>query len=129
MTAPYSWTSNTSIRNYPTICFGIVDTASSAVEQLRAESGKLTQAFDPDTEYAEIVLNNRSVLEMLYLASGYVEVPETDVDRQYVSAASTRSETDWLDRTMASSRMSTGVSVESNVAAPVSSDPLLFWSR
>ena len=34
--------------------FGIVDTVNSGVEQLRSESGKVTQAFDPDTRYAEI---------------------------------------------------------------------------
>ena len=76
--------------------FGIVDTGNSSVEQLRAESGKLTQAFDPDTEYAEIVLNNRSVMEILYFASRFVEVPETDLMQKRVSADSQRPDTDWF---------------------------------
>ena len=76
--------------------FGIVDTASSSVEQLRAESGRLTQAFDPDTEYAEIVLNNRSVMEILFFASRYIEVPETDLTLKRVSADSQRPDADWF---------------------------------
>ena len=76
--------------------FGIVDTASSSVEQLRAESGRLTQAFDPDTEYAEIVLNNRSVMEILYFASRYVEVPDADLRQRRVSADSQRPDADWF---------------------------------
>jgi len=76
--------------------FGIVDTGNSSVEQLRAESGRLTQAFDPDTEYAEIVLNNRSVMEILYFASRYVDVPEADLTQKRVSADSQRPDTDWF---------------------------------
>jgi len=77
--------------------FGIVDTANSGVEQLRSESGKLTQAFDPETQYAEIVLNNRSVMEVLYFASGYVQVPEADVAHKHVNADNKRPDADWLD--------------------------------
>ena len=77
--------------------FGIVDTASSGVEQLRSESGKLTQAFDPEVQYAEIVLKNHSVMEILYFASGYVQVPEADLAQKYVSANRERPYTDWLD--------------------------------
>lgn len=59
--------------------FGIVDTASSGVEQLRSESGKLSQVFDDNAEMAEIVLNNRSMMEVLYFASAYVQVPEAQI--------------------------------------------------
>jgi hypothetical protein len=75
--------------------FGIVDTGNSSVEQLRAESGKLTQAFD-DTDYAEIVLNNRSVMEILYFASRYVDVPETDLAQRQVNTDSELPDTDWF---------------------------------
>lgn len=77
--------------------FGIVDTANSGVEQLRSESGKLTQVFDPDANLAEIVLNNRSVMEVLFLASLYVQLPETDVAQGNVSTDRESPETDWLE--------------------------------
>lgn len=76
--------------------FGIVDTANSGVEQLRSESGRVTQAFDPETEYAEITLNNRSVMEILYFASRYVDVPVTDLDRKLVSADTSRPDKEWF---------------------------------
>lgn len=59
--------------------FGIVDTGGSGVEQLRSESGKLSQVFDPNARLAEIVLNNRSMMEVLYFASTTVKVPESDL--------------------------------------------------
>ncbi len=77
--------------------FGIVDTANSGVEQLRSESGKLSQVFEPKADLAEIVLNNRSVMEVLYFASEYVQVPDADLARGNVSADRQRPETDWLD--------------------------------
>jgi len=64
--------------------FGIVDTASSGVEQLRSESGKLSQVFEPDTNLAEIVLNNRSMMEVLFFASAFVQVPEAEVSGKAV---------------------------------------------
>jgi hypothetical protein len=76
--------------------FGIVDTGNSSAEQLRAESGKLTQAFDPSTDFAEIVLNNRSVMEILYFASRYVDVPATDMAQKLVSTDSQRPDTEWF---------------------------------
>lgn len=76
--------------------FGIVDTANSSVEQLRSESGKVTQAFDPEAEYAEITLNNRSVMEMLYFASRYVQAPAADLERRLLNPDSSRPEAEWF---------------------------------
>jgi len=64
--------------------FGIVDTVNSGVEQLRSESGKLSQVFESDTNLAEIVVNNRSMMEVLYFASAYVQVPEAELSRGLV---------------------------------------------
>jgi len=77
--------------------FGIVDTANSGVEQLRSESGKLSQVFDPETDLAEIVLNNRSVMEVLSLASLYVQVPEADLSQENVSSNRERPLADWVE--------------------------------
>jgi len=75
--------------------FGIVDTASSGVEQLRSESGRLSQSFDEDVEYAEIVVNNRSMLEVLYFASAYVQVPEAHLSNGAVRGGAPL-DPDWL---------------------------------
>jgi len=64
--------------------FGMVDTASSGVEQLRSESGKISQVFESDTNLAEIVLNNRSMMEVLFFASAFVQVPEAEISSQTV---------------------------------------------
>lgn len=56
--------------------FGIVDTGNSGIEQLRSESGMLSQTLDTGTPMAEIVLNNRSMMEVLSFASVFVQVPE-----------------------------------------------------
>jgi len=64
--------------------FGIVDTATSGIEQLRSESGMLSQVFEPDGNLTEIVVNNRSMMEVLFFASAFVQVPEADVSRQVV---------------------------------------------
>lgn len=61
--------------------FGLVDTGNSGVEALRSESGKVSQVFDPDTDLAEILLNNRSMMEVLYFASAYVQIPEDHLSR------------------------------------------------
>jgi hypothetical protein len=55
---------------------GIVDSANSGVEQMRSESGKLSQMFEVDTNLYEIIVNNRTMMEVLYSASAFVEVPE-----------------------------------------------------
>lgn len=63
--------------------FGIVDTASSGVEQLRSESGQLSQVFE-EKPMDEIVVNNRSMMEVLFFASAFVEVPEAEISRKAV---------------------------------------------
>jgi len=42
--------------------FGIVDTAASGVEQLRSESGKVSQVMEDETKLAEIVVNRRAMM-------------------------------------------------------------------
>lgn len=76
--------------------FGIVDTASSGVEQLLSESGKASQVFDPEKDFAEIVVNNRSMMEILQLAACFVQVPEEDLAHRYVSAIDKKPDTTWL---------------------------------
>ena len=65
--------------------FGIVDTGSSGTEQLLSESGRLSQVYDPERPMAEIVLNNRSVMEVLLFVSASVQVPPEHVARGYVA--------------------------------------------
>lgn len=55
--------------------FGIVDTGNSGIEQLRSESGMLSQTLESGTAMPEIVLNNRSMMEVLSFASAFVQVP------------------------------------------------------
>jgi hypothetical protein len=40
--------------------------------------------FDPDVRLRHIMLNNRSVMEILRFAAANVEVPEADIDRGIV---------------------------------------------
>jgi len=76
--------------------FGIVDTGGSGIEQLRSESGKLSQVFDPETRLAEIVLNNRSMMEVLYFASTSVEVPDSDLGQGVARHATQRVDSDLM---------------------------------
>lgn len=75
--------------------FGIVDTGNSGIEQLRSESGKLSQVFETDTDLSEIVLNNRSMMEVLYFASAYVQVPQ-DVVSRGIARAGDPVDLDWF---------------------------------
>jgi len=77
--------------------FGIVDTANSGTEQLRSESGKLSQVFEPGKALAEIVLNNRSMMEVLYFASTAVEVPAADLAGARVAESKDRLDRSWLE--------------------------------
>jgi len=75
--------------------FGIVDTVASGKEQLLAESSKLSQIYDPDAKLSEIVLNNRSMIEVLRIASTSVQVPEDHIARGYARPRSAVAD-DWL---------------------------------
>lgn len=75
--------------------FGIVDSADSAVDMLRSESGKPSQAFDPDAQFAELVLDNRSMMEVLYFASTYVQIPDDEVSHVHANSG-TPPHADWL---------------------------------
>ena len=75
--------------------FGIVDTGNSGVEQLRAESGKLSQVMEEGPQMAEIVLNNRSMMEVLLFASMLVEVPEEQISG-HVVRSDRAIDVDWL---------------------------------
>lgn len=75
--------------------FGIVDTITSGKEQMLSESGRLSQAFEQDAQLAEIVVNNRSIMEVLYFASTYVEVPREHAERGYVDERG-HVASDWL---------------------------------
>jgi len=59
--------------------FGIVDTGNSGVEQLRSESGSPSQVMEDETELAEIVVNNRSMMEVLLFTSAFVQVPDEQI--------------------------------------------------
>jgi len=76
--------------------FGIVDTGNSGVEQLRSESGRVSQVFDPDAHLAEIVVNNRSMMEVLYFASTSVEVPPEQLAQGEVRMNPQQIDSDWL---------------------------------
>ena len=76
--------------------FAIVDTANSGTEQMRSESGKISQVFDPDACLTEIIVNNRSMIEVLYFASTAVELPRSDVALARKRDRSDRVESDWL---------------------------------
>lgn len=56
--------------------FGIIDTGNSGAEQLRSESGKPSQVMQEGAKMTEIVLNNRSMMELLLFVSEMVDVPE-----------------------------------------------------
>jgi len=58
--------------------FSIIDTGASGPEQLQAALKQLTPVRGDGT-MDEIVLNNRSVMEVLRLASAYVDVPAGDL--------------------------------------------------
>lgn len=59
--------------------FAIIDTGNSGVEQLLAESQQPSRVQGSDAPLREIVVNNRSVMEVLRFASAYVQVPAGDL--------------------------------------------------
>ncbi|WP_092857053.1 hypothetical protein [Albimonas pacifica] len=75
--------------------FAIVDTANSGTEQLLAESGRLSRVLDGGAPLREIVVNNRSVMEILRFASAYVDVSAGDLAAGVVRARKAPPR-DWL---------------------------------
>jgi len=59
--------------------FGIIDTGASSKETLSAARQMLAPSRNGDQPLPEIVLNNRSVMEVLRFASAYVDVPPQDL--------------------------------------------------
>jgi hypothetical protein len=76
--------------------FAIVDTGGSGIEQLRSESGKVSQVYEPEARLAEIVVNNRPMMEVLYFASTSVDVPEADLARGRARNISDQIDVTWL---------------------------------
>lgn len=64
--------------------FPITNTTTASPEGLRTESAKLSTLFDPDVKLRHIMLNNRSVMEILRFAAASVQVPEEDIERGVV---------------------------------------------
>jgi hypothetical protein len=52
--------------------------------------------FDPDAHLAEIVVNNRSMMEVLYFASASVEVPPAQLAQGQVRTHAQQIDSDWL---------------------------------
>ena len=64
--------------------FPITDTSNASPEGLRTESSRLSTLFDPDVRAQHIMLNNRSVIEILRFAAASIQVPEKDVEKGVV---------------------------------------------
>lgn len=64
--------------------FPITDTSSASPELLRSEDAQLSTVFDPKVRLRHIMLNNRSVIEILRFAAASVQVPEEDIERGVV---------------------------------------------
>ena len=64
--------------------FPITDTSTASPELLRSEDAQLSTVFDPDVRLRHIMLNNRSVMEILRFAAASVQVPEEDIERGVV---------------------------------------------
>ena len=59
--------------------FPIVDVDFSVTEMARIRDGRPAAAFDPEAKFGEIVIVNRSMFEILGIASRSVEVPDEHV--------------------------------------------------
>lgn len=64
--------------------FPITDTTSASPELLRSESAALSTLFDPNPRLQHIMLNNRSVMEVLRFAAASIQVPDEDLDNGLV---------------------------------------------
>ena len=59
--------------------FPIVDVDFAPTERIRIATNQPAAALDPDAEFGEIVISNRSMLEILGIASRSVQVPDEDL--------------------------------------------------
>jgi len=64
--------------------YPIMDITDVSPEGLRSLDGKLAQVFDPNETVAQIMLSNRSVIEILQFASAFIVAPETDIEKGLV---------------------------------------------
>jgi len=64
--------------------FPIMDITDVSAEGLRSLDGKLAQVFDPNETIAQIMFTNRSVIEILQLASAFIVAPESDLEKGLV---------------------------------------------
>jgi hypothetical protein len=64
--------------------FPIVDVLDASPEGLRSVDGKLALIFDPDEKLKQIMLTNRSVIDILQFASAFITVPEEDIEKGLV---------------------------------------------
>lgn len=76
--------------------FPIINTANASPELLRTEAGGLSLVYDPDVKLDQIMLNNRSMMEILRFASANINVPEEDLKNKYVRDVE-GTERDWLN--------------------------------
>jgi hypothetical protein len=76
--------------------FGIIDTGASSKETLAAARQTLAPSRNGDQPLPEIVLNNRSVMEVLRFASAYVDIPPEDIAAGIVRARAAP-EAEWLE--------------------------------
>ena len=64
--------------------FPIMDITDVSPEGLRSLDGKLAQVFDSNETVAQIMLTNRSVIEILQFASAFIVAPERDLEKGLV---------------------------------------------
>jgi len=67
--------------------FPITDADDASIEKKRIFSTDVAAAMDPDAEFREIVLQNRSMLEVMYYASMSIDVPEEHLEAGIVDPA------------------------------------------
>ena len=64
--------------------FPIVDILDVSPEGLRSLDGRLAQVFDPKEKLAQIMISNRSVIDILQFASAFITVPDEDIEKGLV---------------------------------------------
>ena len=64
--------------------FPILDVTDASPESLRSLDGRIALVFDPDVKLSQIVLSNRSVIEILRFASAFITAPPADIEKGLV---------------------------------------------